>query len=1280
MQEILRANQLGAWPPSFAGTTILSLDCFDTLLWRKVAEPTDVFFALEKTPEYQAWGLTSPMRARAEQVARQRKMITGNGSEVKLEEIYAFALPQAGAADIAALARCEVACESEHCFVFQPVFELIARARAAGLKVIVVSDTYFSEAQLRQLLFTAMPELETMIDAVFCSSVLGLSKSAGIWQKLLPLLKADPAHILHLGDNEYADLQSPQRFGIRSAQLLQQSDVVKDILGAREQAAVQVLPEVRYRDPLPSPYHAQFAAGAGDDAHDTFGYVAMGPILHAFAGFVLDEAQAVAASGRNVRLGFLLRDGYLPGKACAALAGETVGSELNISRFTAIAASLDSREKVVALLARMLGPDAMDALARQLLLPAELAERILRRARRAPVPTTEFATLVLHKDTLDTIMAASRAFRRRLVAHVRQRTGVQSGDVLMFVDLGYTGTAQTLLKDVLKQDLNVDLIGRYLIAEHATPGQSDRKGLIDSARHDGRIVQALTGQYIAGFEMLCTQDAPSTVGYDESGEPLFSRPALGAEQHAAVAAIQAGCLRFIADVRALPARHRPVPAAQERMQSVAIDLTRMLYFPSPLEVACMDSFQFDFNLGTDRKMALFDVEAGLRDMRRQGFGYMNAGLDELRTNYAMELRQIDLSLSVQLFAQNRFGFAVKTAQASYRTETLQVLVTNAREHVTKELVARATHDGYFALDLPLGAGFDIGLLFGRAYTWVQIDSVQLVEGKKPHAATAMPAGQSIVFDQMTQEDNGLFQVGEGGMMYLPGRAEYAARGTMCRVVFRPIARVPAAPAAEAALAPAAEAAVEPAVEPAVEHVPAALPVAAMPVAQAAPVDVTAGFHDICVVSCYGTGDAGIVAFLNALHRALADRGIVLLLLTTQANPELEALALEIPYLLSGFDHVLDDAVAGSSWHPLAANLASEEVQAEGQQDSEVVRRGIAKCEAFYAALGQAIAPCAGLLWNTTLPHGRIARNMLASAGVPAYCLERGVLPRTFQVHTFENNAYNDVFTSFALNRSLPARIEEYGAHAEPFDSAQRYYHAQAIQKYDAGERQEASVLRHKYGLGDKQLVVCFCAAAASVGPHGMPSVEYTSPLFESISDALALLAELLAPYPDVCVLVQEHPIQRAIGKTAALPPGFILTSGENIHTLLDAADRLVFIGSTTVQAEALLRDTPRLSMSRDTASHAGASYGLVEEGMDAVAAWMDDTRAASTAAAARGLVNYLCREQLIRDQQLPDFVERDVGDLADFIAGLSRPSKSTVEERLQQFFAQAEGMLRDDRR
>jgi hypothetical protein len=44
----------------------LSLDCFDTLLWRKTATPIDVFYALQHRLTFQALDLSAALRVQAE--------------------------------------------------------------------------------------------------------------------------------------------------------------------------------------------------------------------------------------------------------------------------------------------------------------------------------------------------------------------------------------------------------------------------------------------------------------------------------------------------------------------------------------------------------------------------------------------------------------------------------------------------------------------------------------------------------------------------------------------------------------------------------------------------------------------------------------------------------------------------------------------------------------------------------------------------------------------------------------------------------------------------------------------------------------------------------------------------------------------------------------------------------------------------------------------------------------------------------------------------------------
>jgi len=233
-----------------------------------------------------------------------------------------------------------------------------------------------------------MPELEGLIDAVFCSSDYGVSKSGGIWKHVLSSIKVQPAEICHLGDNIEADLHGAQRFGIQATHLLHQRPDVRDILEQRPQVAVQLLPNLRHGAPAPSYFHAQFASlKETSETAFNIGYVSLGPILYAFADFVLDEIHQLSMSGKRVKAAFLMRDGFLPSQACAALQGAPVGSDINISRFTSIAASLYDKEQVLKVLENSLGPDSMPALLNQFLLPEELTRKITRLVQLLPART-----------------------------------------------------------------------------------------------------------------------------------------------------------------------------------------------------------------------------------------------------------------------------------------------------------------------------------------------------------------------------------------------------------------------------------------------------------------------------------------------------------------------------------------------------------------------------------------------------------------------------------------------------------------------------------------------------------------------------------------------------------------------------------------------------------------------------------------------------------------------------------------------------------------------------
>lgn len=790
-----------------AHTQVLSLDCFDTLLWRKVVHPTDVFFSLQNSALFQAHGLTAGMRANSEGAARKKRKLLADTYEVSLSDIYREMMPQADESLIAQAVAAEVDCEIAHGFIYEPVARLIQRARARGLRVIVVSDTYLSSTQLRHMLSELMGEGFQNIHHVYCSSDVGKAKTTGIWPEILRREKRQPKQLFHLGDNLQADHEAPARLGIGSAWLLNHPSELSTSLAGRASAALQIMPELRHTHALPNHFHAQLAAHHGEATGTAaqIGYQSLGPVLYNFAHFITQELQALQAGGARVKVAFLLRDGYMPARACEPFLGENL-SQVNVSRFTSIAASLRCKDDVVQLLAGTLSKKSMPALLRQLLLPAQKSKQILEKAHQAPNVELEFARLVLRDDTLKLVFAQSRAFRERLFTHVKQRTGVVAGDTLVLVDLGYSGTVQNRLRRVFRDELGVELFGLYLISKHTTTGASDRKGLIDEREVDGRLINALTA-YIGLFEMMCSMDQPSTEDYTATGDPVHAASAPPCPQAAVVQDIQEAGLRFVKDALATPERHRPrISDARELAQQTAADIARLVYFPSAAEIECLAAFEFEFNLGTDLLLPTADLEAGVAEYRREGFALMNRDFAGQRIGYPLEMRYMDISLSTTLLSQQRFGYGIKPSEASFRHETVPTLIANQAQYLQGSERAHATSDGFFSLHLPMSASFDLSVLWGQRYEWLQLDSIQRVPLDNPGRGEDLPLGEAVFLDGLEQVEGTLVKFSEAGMMYFPASGQQDHGRYMIRVVFRPVlARtVAASQSTPLALAAAAE--------------------------------------------------------------------------------------------------------------------------------------------------------------------------------------------------------------------------------------------------------------------------------------------------------------------------------------------------------------------------------------------------------------------------------------------------------------------------------------------
>ena len=743
----------------------LSLDCFDTLIWRDTAIPADVFADLDF-----AGGAMEPRR-RAEGAARQAARLFRHSIEVSVEEIHARLRP---GGEVAASVAEELAAEARHCFGFRPVTDLIAAAKARGWRVCIVSDTYLSEEQLRDLIASAAgTQVADAIDRIFPSSAYGVNKADGLFAHVLEALETAPDTLVHLGDNLVADQVAPAALGIPCAHLVQFDEGAKERLRLEAAAAAILDPAVRVTKPAFQPHRPAVALRAEQETDHALGHDVLGPLLFSYARWLRDEQQAIAArTGRRTHLLFLLRDGFLPAEVFDALCPESDAARVEISRHTAARASLTDADAVRARLLAEGGRNTIGVLAQQFQLKQGEIARLGKLDR--PGTTPEFVAAMLEPGMTAAIVHRSARFADRLLAHLR-RAGVRDGEAVILADLGYHGSVQDKISVVLADRMGLSVHGRYLLLREEQPTAHDKQGLFDTRHHDFRTVDALCDA-ISVVEQLCTVAQGSVVDYRFDGSPVRKAAGIKAQQSATRDRVQAGAIAF---AHAAAGLDLPGDADAWRAAAVAA-LGRLLFMPTHAELDVLRAFDHDVNLGTGDLVSLVDEAAGQAGLRARGLPYL---MHAQRMFVPGEIRGAGLSLNLSVLAWRRFGLEITTGDMAGAAITVRGPLIDAE--------AFPTHDGYYAMALPVGAGrFTVGLRWGDGFECVQIDgasffvaeSFGMVDGSQ-----SVPA--QMIHDGMERMADDLFRcAGPASLTMIPPPGLERDTDVLLHIVFRPVVR------------------------------------------------------------------------------------------------------------------------------------------------------------------------------------------------------------------------------------------------------------------------------------------------------------------------------------------------------------------------------------------------------------------------------------------------------------------------------------------------------------
>jgi glycosyltransferase involved in cell wall biosynthesis/predicted HAD superfamily hydrolase len=449
---------------------VVSFDLFDTLVQRDgLFSPKDLFYRVREEAERRL-GLClddfTTVRVRAEEIARVRAWGPGR-EEITLDEIYAelSRLLDLEPRTAQSLLQIELDCERSAIISLEDGKRLFETALRAGKAVVIVSDTYFDEDFVAEIVGQ-----NGYGDAlkVYASSAYGKTKSGGsLYDVVLEDLRCAPNRLLHIGDNQHSDVTVAMSKGIRTLFV----PTLKDGLRCRHGVADVPSGNLMMSAMLCDMSKRSEKATARDDLQSVIEQTATQNLALLYFAFSTWLVEQLKNDGYE-QVYFAARDGLIMKRffdLAAAAAGFEIDSRyLYVSR-AALYPSLIFTEPETARQLFCHHWDRLtieDALRRisltfeectDLLAKYGLADRELQLDRSTGMQFSAFLD-----DVWPVLECNSEEHHKLIVSYLRQER-VLTGERAAFVDIGWHGSLQnTLLKLLNHLGIAKDLRGFYL--------------------------------------------------------------------------------------------------------------------------------------------------------------------------------------------------------------------------------------------------------------------------------------------------------------------------------------------------------------------------------------------------------------------------------------------------------------------------------------------------------------------------------------------------------------------------------------------------------------------------------------------------------------------------------------------------------------------------------------------------------------------------------------------------------------------------------------------------
>jgi HAD superfamily hydrolase (TIGR01549 family) len=514
-----------------------SFDIFDTLIYRPLYYPEDLFDLLENHFEkLTECNVTfKKMRIKAEQNARRNNTILNPGfQDVNIDEIYREFEQFGFSHDVAEqmkVKECELEieiCRPRHC-----VAEIIELLSSLGKKMLIISDMYLDEVTINKILKKCK---YTGFIKIYLSSTVRLTKYRGdLFEYAKDDLKCKGRDILHIGDNWYSDIERAKSCGYQAVFFPKAIETfenkIKDIsvdkhLTVLKTMCGRLIDWQKLKDSLC--YRTSLALIANkyfDNSYRSFneasafnadpffiGYYPLGMHLLGITYWIKENVSDFNS------VNFLARDGYLPMKAYNLLKNRIedlpISNYINVSRRALLPFMLATKQDFYDLpiepfahspksILEFLGFATVDLSEEELIEILLNGGFIYNKKFYSEDEYFKFIDLfikkIYNKETHEKAKAIVAEYMR-------------SFDNGIYFDMGYSGRIQAAISIALGHETNVLFI------------HGDRKQTINSARKGNFSVKSFYDfvPKVSGLirEHIFSDSNPSCVGYEKSEDTI----------------------------------------------------------------------------------------------------------------------------------------------------------------------------------------------------------------------------------------------------------------------------------------------------------------------------------------------------------------------------------------------------------------------------------------------------------------------------------------------------------------------------------------------------------------------------------------------------------------------------------------------------------------------------------------------------------------------------------------------------------------------------------------